>query len=113
MLVRRMGGWVVVGVLLLSGGVQAADQEKASGTKTTQKSGTYSASQLRTVTLTVKEVDPKEHRVVFEAQVKPEANLTESGHPIKLDQLKEGDKVKAAFDPKSGEVVRVDVTPAE
>jgi len=33
--------------------------------------------------------------------------------PIKLDQLKEGDSVRALFDPQTGEVVRVDVTPAK
>lgn len=81
-------------------------------TTTRQKAGTYRSTELRTVTLTVKQVDPENHRVTFEATVKPEANLTESGRPIKLDQLKEGDTVKASFDPKTGDVVRVDVAPA-
>ena len=105
----------VAGVLLVAGIAFAGDAAKqdarSNETITHQAAGTYKASQLRTVTLTVKQVDPSNHRVTFEATVKPEANLTESGRPIKLDQLREGDTVKAAFDPKTGDVVRVDVTP--
>jgi hypothetical protein len=33
--------------------------------------------------------------------------------PFKLDQLKEGDSVRASFDLQTGEVVRVDVTAAK
>jgi hypothetical protein len=105
----RVGAGAVLGLLLVGGPAFA----QSSGTTTTQKEGTYSEKNLRTVTLTVKKVDTKNHKVVFEAHVKPEANLTESGHPIKLDQLKEGDTVRAAFDPKTGDVVRVDVTPGK
>jgi len=107
----RVGAGVALG-LLLTGGPTLAEESKP-GTTTTQKQGKYSEKQLRTVTLTVKEVDTKNHKVVFEAHVKPEANLTESGHPIKLDQLREGDTVRAAFDPATGDVVRVDVTPGK
>ncbi len=87
--------------LLMAAGVAVGedtskqDTTKSSETTTKQKAGTYKSSQLRTVTLTVKQVDPKNHRVTFEATVKPEANVTSSGKPIKLDQLKEGDTVKA------------------
>jgi Cu/Ag efflux protein CusF len=90
---------------------QGAAGSPPGGTTTKQKAGTYNEKDLRTVTVIVKQVDPKNHRVTFEATVKPEATNS-SGKPIKLDQLKEGDRVRAAFDPKTGEVVRVDVTPA-
>jgi Cu/Ag efflux protein CusF len=100
--------------LLIAVGASAAgssEQGAQSGTTTKQKAGTYQEKNLRTVTIKVKEVDQKNHRVTFEATVKPEAT-TSSGVPIKLDQLKEGDTIRAAFDPKTGEVVRMDVTPA-
>ncbi len=113
-------GWVVgsAAAILLAGAAVAAESDSqgaasspSSGTVTKQKGGTYQAKDLRTLTLTVKQVDPQNHKVTFEATVKPEATSS-SGKPIKLDQLKEGDQVRAAFDPKTGEVVRVDVTPA-
>jgi Cu/Ag efflux protein CusF len=111
----------VAGLLLAAGAARGEDTSKgdaskqetqAPGTTSKQKAGTFKSTDLRTVTLTVKQVDPQNHRVTFEATVKPEANVTSSGKPIKLDQLKEGDTVKAAFDPKTGDLVRVDVTPA-
>jgi hypothetical protein len=110
---RVVGGAAAV---LLAGAAAAAGESKggAAGpgeTTTMQREGTFQEKNLRIVTLTVKEVDADKHRVTFEATVKPEANVTSSGRPIKLDQLREGDTVRAAFDPKTGEVVRVDVTP--
>jgi hypothetical protein len=106
-----------VAALLLAGaavGDEPSKQEaKSAGTTTKQKEGTYKEKDLRTVTLTVKQVEPEKHRVVFEATVKPEANVTSSGRPIKLDQLKEGDTIRASFDPKTGDVIRMEVTPAK
>ncbi len=81
------------------------------GTSTMQQGGTYDEKSLRTLTLTVKSADPAKHKVTFEATVKPEAT-TSSGQPIKIDQLKEGDTIRASFDPKTGDVVRLDITPA-
>ena len=69
-------------------------------------------SHFRTITLTVKEVNADQHKVQFEAQVSPEANIEESGNTIKLDQLKEGDQVRASFDPKTQSVVKLEVIPA-
>jgi Cu/Ag efflux protein CusF len=111
--IRRAIG--VAAAVLFAGSAVAAESSKQgdaqakSTTVTKQKSGSYKAESLRTVTLTVKDVDPENHRVTFEATVKPEVKNS-SGQPIKLDQLKPGDTVRAAFDPKTGEVVRVDVT---
>lgn len=98
--------------VLLAGAAVAAEKGEQSGTVTKQKAGTYEEKDLRTVTVTVKKVDPQNHKVTFEATVKPEATNS-SGRPIKLDQLKEGDRIRASFDPKTGDVVRVDVTPAK
>jgi hypothetical protein len=55
-------------------------------------------------------VDRDNHAVTFQAQVKPEAKMSEGGKPIKLDQLKPGDEVRASFDPATGDVVKVQVT---
>jgi hypothetical protein len=98
------------GVLLAGAAVAAEASKPGEKTTTIQKEGMFKEKNLRTVTVTVKEVDPANHKVTFEATVRPEAT-TSSGEPIKLDQLKEGDTIRAAFDPKTGEVYRVDVTP--
>jgi len=109
-----------VGVALLAGAALAAgtgepssgaSQAEGGTTSSKQKASAAKASELRTVTVIVKEVDPEHHKVTFEATVKPEAT-TSSGRPIRLDQLREGDKIRASFDPRTGEVVRVDLTPA-
>jgi Cu/Ag efflux protein CusF len=106
---------LAMGVAFAAAAAETKDQaqgtaDQSAGAVTKQKGGTYDPSKLRTVTVVVKEVDAKAHRVTFEATVKPEAT-TSSGQPIKLDQLKEGDTIRATFDPKTGEVVKMDVTP--
>ncbi len=69
--------------------------------------------QLRVVKLTVKDVNPQNHKVTVDVQVSPEANFqSQTGTPIRIDQLKPGDTVSAAFDPKTGEMVSAKVTPS-
>jgi hypothetical protein len=69
--------------------------------------------QLRVVKLTVKDVNPQNHKVTVDVQVSPEANFqSQTGTPIQIDQLKPGDTVSAAFDPKTGEMVSAKVTPS-
>ena len=65
---------------------------------------------LRQATITVLKVDKATHTVTFKAKVQPEANLTKDGQPIKIDQLKEGDQVRASFDPATGDVKSLEVT---
>ncbi|MBS2030757.1 MAG: hypothetical protein JST54_22825 [Deltaproteobacteria bacterium] len=65
---------------------------------------------LREATITVLKVDKATHTVTFKAKVQPEANLTKDGQPIKLDQLKEGDQVRASFDPATGDVKSLEVS---
>src|SRR5258706_14071174 len=69
--------------------------------------------QLRVVKLTVKDVNPQNHKVTVDVQVSPEANFqSQTGTPIRIDQLKPGDTVSAAFDPKTGEMLSAKVTPS-
>jgi len=73
--------------------------------KVTVESGNQvSPDQKRTVTLTVKEVNPADNRVTFEAHVKPEA-----GGVVAMNQLKEGSKVRATFDPKTGDILQLEI----
>jgi Cu/Ag efflux protein CusF len=112
---RAVGGAAALLIAMGAAAAGSSDEGAAGaqgGTVTKQKSGTYEQKNIRTVTVTVKEVDSKHHKVTFEATVKPEAT-TSSGRPIKLDQLREGDTIRAAFDAKTGEVVRIDITPAK
>ncbi len=87
------------------------DQTMSPGsTSKTYKKGTATPKEnLRTFSLKVKDVDKAKKTVDFQAKVKPEANIIESGKPIKLDQLNPGDEVRASFDPSTGEVVRLEV----
>ena len=65
---------------------------------------------MRQATITVMKVDKASHTVTFKAHVQPEANVTKDGQPIKLDQLKEGDQVRASFDPSTGDVKSLEVS---
>jgi hypothetical protein len=68
---------------------------------------------MRMVRITVKDVDPGEHKVTFEAHVSPEAKVQgQAGEPIMIDQLKPGDTLTAAIDPKTGDLVAAKVTKA-
>jgi hypothetical protein len=85
--------------------------QASSGTTTTTsttKKSSVPESQLRKVTIKVKDVDPTQHVVVFEARVSPEAQVMSNGQKIAIDQLKAGDELRASFDPKSGEVVKLE-----
>jgi hypothetical protein len=91
-------------------GQQSAPSARPPSTTTTTRSKATSIpeSQLRKVTVRVKEVDPSSHTVVFEAHVSPEATVTSNGQKIAIDQLKPGDSIRASFDPKTGEVVKLE-----
>jgi hypothetical protein len=60
------------------GGAPSAGSEK----RTYEKPSNIPQQNLRTFTLTVKDVDEDEHKVQFEAQVSPEANIMQRGQPI-------------------------------
>jgi hypothetical protein len=95
-----------------SSGSSQQQMPPGSTSRSYQKGTTSPPSHLRTFSLKVKDVDADNHVVDFQAKVKPEANITESGQAIKLDQLKPGDEVRASFDPATNEVVRLDVIKA-
>ncbi|MGC4113252.1 MAG: hypothetical protein QM765_00945 [Myxococcales bacterium] len=84
-----------------------------STSKTYEQGTTTPPQNLRIITLRVLGVNKEEHTVNFQAKVKPEANIMQSGQPIALDQLKPGDEVRASFDPSTGDVVKLDVTKAK
>ena|SRR2546425_1182846 len=108
-----IGGMAALLAVAMAGptwGQQSAPSARPPSTTTTTRSKSTSTpeSQLRKVTVRVKEVDPSSHTVVLEAHVSPEATVTSNGQPITIDQLKPGDEVRASFDPKTGEVVKVE-----
>ena len=92
---------------------QPAPSSEMKTGSTVQRNTDVAPENLRQATVTVIQVDPMNHKVRFEAQVQPEANLMQNGQPIRLDQLKEGDQVRASFDPATGEVVKLDVLRAK
>jgi hypothetical protein len=91
-------------------GQQSAPSGRPPSTTTTTRSKSTSIpeSQLRKVTVRVRDVDTSKHTVVFEARVSPEASVMSDGQPISIDQLKPGDEIRASFDPKTGDVVKVE-----
>ena len=60
--------------------------------------------------LTVKDVDQANNKVTFEAQVAPTTKiLSATGEKLSLAQIKEGDEVRANFDPKTGNLQKMTV----
>jgi hypothetical protein len=90
----------------------ASDRPNVSTTTTKTKQSNIPESQLRKVQVKVKDVDPSQHTVVFEARVSPEAQVTSGNQKIKIDQLKPGDEIRASFDPKTGEVIKLETVKA-
>jgi acetamidase/formamidase len=114
---RNKASWLSVSAVLAMFGVaysissaQETPTPMEQRTTTVERSEPGSAANIRTLTLTVKDVDKDEHKVTFEAKVKPEANLMKNGQPIKLDQLEEGDVLRVSMDTSTGEVVKAQVT---
>ncbi len=93
-----------------SGSMGGQPLPPGSTSKSYQQGTATPPQNLRIITLRVLGVNKDEHTVNFQAKVKPEANIQESGQPIALDQLKPGDEVRAAFDPSTGEVIKLEVT---
>ncbi len=94
---------------LLAGGAAWSGRALAQGSMTVEQPSNVPEAEQRQVTLKVISTDPAAHKATFEAQVRPEANITENGRPIRLDNLKPGDEVRASFDPNSGEVIKMQV----
>jgi hypothetical protein len=89
---------------------QAEERPSYDTKRTTQRGEMPPEGSMREVTATVKGVDRKNHKITVELQVSPEANFMSDGKPIKIDQVKEGDKVSAWIDPASGDVMKMEVT---
>lgn len=106
--IKRFGVVVMAAAALAIGAGTA--RAEAGSTTTYDKQTELTPEQLREVTITVKKVDTNKHKVTFEAQVAPEAPVMREGRTLKIDQLREGDEVRAMFDPRTREVVRVQVT---
>jgi hypothetical protein len=114
---RTLMAGMALAALGLAGSARAQAQQQMQQPedirKQMEQQQTQQISKLRAVTITVQDVDPKTHTVTFQAHVKPEANFKSGqGTPIRIDDLKKGDQVRAAFDPKTGDVVAVQVLPA-
>jgi hypothetical protein len=111
MRLRTMVAARALGAVLLLGGATARAQSDAMMKQRTtieSKSELPKADQ-RQLTITVKEVDPVKHVALLQVVVSPEANITSNGNKIRLDELKPGDSIRASFDPKTEEVIELDV----
>ncbi|MHB8877568.1 MAG: hypothetical protein ACYC8T_28080 [Myxococcaceae bacterium] len=67
------------------------------------------AQQLKDLNLTVTKVDKAKGKVWFEGRLAPKALIERNNKYISLDQIKEGDEVRAYFDPTTGEVIKLHV----
>lgn len=108
--IGRIGAVLAVALAAPLLAQQSAPSGRPPSTTTTSRSKATSIpeSQLRKVTVRVREVDASSHTVVLEAHVSPEATVTSNGQPITIDQLKPGDEIRASFDPKTGDVIKVE-----
>jgi Cu/Ag efflux protein CusF len=78
-----------------------------------------SAASKNEVSGVVKKVDRSNHSVQIsssgggeqELKLSPSATITRDGNQMSLDQLKEGDQVRASFDPSLNEALSIQVTP--
>jgi hypothetical protein len=99
-------------VALLGGaGAMAADTSSSYGDmkETMERDTSSNPADIRKVKVTVRDVDKANHKVTLEAKVSPEASITSSGERIKIDQLQPGDSIRASFDARTNEVVKVEV----
>lgn len=62
------------------------------------------------VQLTVKEISKADNTVTFQATVKPEASIMKEGQTMRMEDLKEGDQVRASFDPTTGDVTKLELS---
>lgn len=96
-----IGSGALLGVSVMAPIARAADTGEAEAPA--------NDANLRDVTIKVKSVDRAHHMVTFTAQISPEAKFEKEGQPIKIDRLRAGDEVRAAFDPSSGEVMKIEI----
>jgi hypothetical protein len=108
-------GSMIAGALLLTGaGVSRAqtDEMRQQMKKEVEGKSDKPVESLRMVKATVKQVNPSAHTMTVDIEVSPEADFTsDSGKPLKIDQVKPGDTVTAAVDPDTGKVVHARVSP--
>jgi Cu/Ag efflux protein CusF len=100
---------IALGLTSIAGLSRSSAQEKPEQKTTVERRTTTRPEDIRRLTVTVKKVDRDAHKVMFEAKVSPEASISYNGQPIALDALKEGDAIRLAFDPKTGEVIKAEV----
>lgn len=109
---KRLLG-TALGALLVLGTAAIAQQEEEPAKPGGEEMGQAAPEgELRELTLTVVQTNPKEHSVVFKAQVKPEASIMKEGRSLQIDQLRPGDEVRASFDPLTGDIQKIEVTRA-
>jgi hypothetical protein len=125
---RGLIGSIVAGVLFAAGTAAAqpgektktkttierkttlpADQQQGQAGSQAQAPGSMQSSAQREVVLRVEDIDREENEITFESHLRPGAQVYRDGQPIPMDQLQEGDQVRAAFDPQTGDVVRLEL----
>jgi Cu/Ag efflux protein CusF len=96
----------------------SSQADSATRDLSTQSSPTQEKMQAKTeLSGVVKKVDPTTRSVKIssstggeqELTLSPKAAIMRDGNQISLDQLKEGDRVQASFDPSSSEATRIHV----
>lgn len=57
----------------------------------------------------VKEIDQDKKLVTLQLPLAPNASIMKDGQKVSLSDVKEGDDVRASFDPQSKKIIRLDV----
>lgn len=92
----------------------AAGTGSQAGSQTGSQAGTHAGSQAGTVerlqyTGVVKDVDQDKKMVTLQLPLAPNVSIMKDGQRATLDDIKEGDDVRASFDPQSKKINRLDI----
>ncbi len=89
----------------MQGGQQQGSQQQGS-----QQQGSQQFQQrVTSYTGVVKEVDKDKNMVTLQLPLAPNASVLKDGQRASIDDLKEGDDVRASFDPQSNKIIRLDI----
>jgi Cu/Ag efflux protein CusF len=106
---RPMKGLVAAGLMSLALPALAREATGSGSTTGTQGAQQGTTQRYTTYNGVVKEVDKDKNMVTLQLPLAPNASVLKDGQRASIDDLKEGDDVRASFDPSSNKIIRLDI----
>ncbi len=94
-------GLLAAGLLALSAPAMAAMPNSNMKPEMNQQTSAYPG--------TIKSVNASKDTVTLEVPLAPGATILKNGQNVSLKQIKQGDEVRASFDPMTHEIMKLDV----